>query len=179
MIPGIIGENRFLNIYQPVERNRDPIVFETDTSGTGKPAYILFADIGPGMNDSTLYQTLFTSEISNSPEHFLKTINENQQTADDTLIIVSIDIVLNSIKTEHLVWVKNSDGTYTVQRNTDFMFAKEETGNCTIRKTARNISNKGIKLLMWSIVDILSAPFQAMALVFYFIMVLISGGPVK
>jgi hypothetical protein len=175
----LIGENRFLNIYQPMERNLDPIVFETDTSGTGKPAYILFADIRAGMNDSTLYQTLFTSEISNSPEYFLKTINEVQHPADDTLIIVSFDIVLNSVKTEHMVWVKNADGTFTVQRNTDLMYAREETGKCTIRKTVRNVSNEGLKMVLWSMVDILSAPFQAMALVFYFVMVLISGGPVK
>jgi hypothetical protein len=181
------GENRYLNIYQGIEKGINPYVFESDSQVSGKPAFIMYAFDEFGSNTSTLYYKLFKDEFYKTPQFFLDTIGESDELENDTLIVLAFDIISgsfskeinNSIKTEIIIWIKSNNGTFTAFKNTDLMYAFENSGNCTINQTNTNKLYDNLKLIWWTVVDIVTAPIQLIIIIFYFVIVLFKGGPVK
>jgi hypothetical protein len=181
------GEKRYLNIYQSIEKGVNPYVFESQTPLSGKPAFIIKADEDNDPNSTNLYTELFKEEHYTTPQYFLNAIGKEKITINDTIILLSYDLLSyplfeemnNAMKTEMIVWTQNPEGTVSAYRNTDLMYANENEGNCKIHINKPDKLHENLRLICWGLVDVLTAPVQLIILLFYFLMVLIAGGPLK
>ncbi len=181
------GENRYLNIYQSIEKGVNPYVFESQTPLSGKPAFIMKANDDFDPNTMNLYTALFKEEHYTTPPYFLNAIGKEKITIIDTLILLSYDLLSyplfeemnNAVKTEMIVWTQNPDGIVSAYRNTDLMYANENEGNCRIHINKPDKLHENLQLVCWGLVYVLTPPIQLIILLFYFLMVLIAGGPLK
>jgi hypothetical protein len=181
------GENRYLNIYQSIEKGVNPYVFESQTPLSGKPAFIMKVNNDNDPNTPNLYHALFKEDNYTTPSYFLTAVGLDKITFNDTLILLSYDLLSyplfgemnNAVKTEMIVWTQNPEGIVSAYRNIDLMYANENEGNCRVHINKPGKWHENLQHVWWGLVDVLTAPIQLITLLFYFLMVLIAGGPVK
>ena len=173
----LIGKNRFLNIKFCPEDKDELHVFENIELLKGKTAFLIFENNYYSPTNKSIYEIIFSQAPIKDPSNFFNKSRITEQ--QDSIFLISILPVLNSIKIELMIWKKQIDGKYTTSSYKDKYFANVETGNCVIKKIQRKPVLNSLKIIFSGTIDLITAPFQLIIRLIYFLIVLRAGGPCK
>jgi hypothetical protein len=178
--PGILkGDNRYLNIYYPLDEKEDPSVIESGQRLEGDNAYLILNPSGYYSGGNVIYDKVFGQDTLKNPKEFLDVVKENTDKTPNTLFLTALTIMDNDIQVQLMMWKKDGDSSYHAKKFSDIRYAWASKGTCKINAVQRSSSGNGMKRAFAGLIDIITAPLQGIVIGVYLIMVIVLGGSVK
>ena len=173
------GENRYVNIYYAINEDDEPTVIESNSKLQGDVAYLLLNPYGYYSGNNTGYDLIFSRSTLMNPKEFLDTIGVKLEDMPKSLFVTALTIMDADINVELMNWTKNEDSVYIAKKYAGNKYAFEIYDACKINTVQRKSSTDGLVTVLVGVVDVITAPIQALVILFYFLLVMFAGGPVK